>query len=33
MGEAGSISEGRREAADKTGEIDLALIDLLLPTA
>ena len=31
VGEAGSISEGRREAADKTGEIDLALIDLLLP--
>ena len=31
VGEAGSLSEGRREAADKTGEIDLALIDLLLP--
>ena len=31
IGEAGSLSEARREAAEKAGEIDLAVVDLLLP--
>ena len=31
IGEAGSLSEARREAADKAEEIDLAVVDLLLP--
>ena len=31
VGEAGSLSEARREAAEKAEEIDLAIIDLLLP--
>ncbi len=31
VGEAGSLSEARGSVTDKTGQIDLALIDLLLP--
>ena len=31
VGEAGSVGEGRDAASDKAQEIDLALIDLLLP--
>lgn len=31
VGEAGSVQEARREAGEKGQEIDLALIDLLLP--
>lgn len=31
VGEAGSVEEARREANEKGQEIDLALIDLLLP--
>ena len=31
VGEAGSLSEARREAAEKAEEIDLAVVDLLLP--
>ena len=31
VGEAGSVGEARDEALDKAQEIDLALIDLLLP--
>ena len=31
VGEAGSLSEARDNVMDKTEEIDLALIDLLLP--
>lgn len=31
VGEAGSVGEGRDVASDKAQEIDLALIDLLLP--
>ncbi len=31
VAEAGSLAEARREAADKAEEIDLAVVDLLLP--
>ncbi|CAA9433521.1 MAG: hypothetical protein AVDCRST_MAG55-2828 [uncultured Rubrobacteraceae bacterium] len=31
VGEAGSLAEARREAAQKAQEIDLAVVDLLLP--
>ena len=31
VGEAGSLSEARQEAAEKAQEIDLAIVDLLLP--
>jgi two-component system response regulator DevR len=31
VGEAGSLSEARREAAEKAERIDLAIVDLLLP--
>ena len=31
VGEAGSVEEARREAGEKAQQIDLALIDLLLP--
>ena len=31
IGEAGSLADARREAADKAGTIDLAVVDLLLP--
>lgn len=31
VGDAGSISEARDDMTDKAGQIDLALIDLLLP--
>ena len=31
VGEAGSLAEARREAANKAEEIDLAVVDLLLP--
>lgn len=31
VGEAGSLDEARREGSDKAPEVDLALIDLLLP--
>lgn len=31
VGEAGSLAEARREAAEKAERIDLAVVDLLLP--
>jgi two-component system OmpR family response regulator len=31
IGEAGALSEARDDVTDKTGQIDLAVIDLLLP--
>jgi two-component system response regulator DevR len=31
VGEAGSLAEARREAANKAERIDLAIVDLLLP--
>ena len=31
VGEAGSLAEARRESAQKAEEIDLAVVDLLLP--
>ncbi len=31
MGEAGSLSEARDDISQKQGEIDMAIVDLLLP--
>jgi two-component system, NarL family, response regulator DevR len=31
VGEAGSLTDARAEVSDKAGQIDLALVDLLLP--